>query len=158
MCQTHLSWHAHLGLGFFDLPSRRFLTNDVLTPLTLAPQVTLSYIKGVFPHVIYTLNFEGKETLSECLVIWVCYYLWVYLKCTIPLVAALHHSSWSLLPFQVAEPYLHHPKLLFPFIFLFSIPLYSCVHLCLFDFHFLSFPYMLFNSALFHHHHHIILF
>ena len=38
-----------------------------MTPLPfslLLPQVTLSYIKGVLPHVIDILNFESKETLS----------------------------------------------------------------------------------------------
>jgi len=81
------------SLAFYDLPSRRFLTNDTPTPLTLAPQVTLSYIKDVLPHVIDTLNFESKETLSECLVSQFSYYLWSYLEFTTSQVAVLHHSS-----------------------------------------------------------------
>jgi len=42
--------------------------------------------------------------------------------------------------------------------FYFSIPLCSYVDLFLFDFHFLSSPYMLFNFAPIHHQHHIIVF
>jgi len=57
--------HLGLGLGVFDLPSRRFLTNDAPTPFTLAPQVTFSYIKGVLPHVIYALNFEIEWKLCR---------------------------------------------------------------------------------------------
>jgi len=50
----------------FDIPSRRLITNNTHTPLTLAPQVTLFYIKGVLPHVMGTLDFEyRKQTLRE---------------------------------------------------------------------------------------------
>jgi len=81
------------------------------------------------------------------------------------LILSAQHLKWRLFPLILESPPplsgVTTPssyKLLFPFIFLFSIALCYSVHLCLFGFHLLSFPYMLFNSAPLHHHHHIIVF
>ena len=87
-----------------------------------------------------------------------------YLECSVPQVPALHHSSWSILPIQVAWP----PFIILSFSSLssfyfssfapFSLYFMFLYHLFLFGFHLLYLPYMLFNSAPFHHQHHIILF
>jgi len=54
--RCRLAWNAL----HFDLPSRRFLTNETPTPLSCS--------KTLLPRVFHTLNFESKETMSKCLV------------------------------------------------------------------------------------------
>jgi len=86
-----------------------------------------------------------------------------YLECSAPQVAALHHSSWSLLPVQVVCQLLTIHKFSLHLFFsspcTISIPSYEFVFFC-FPFRFLyCFPFHLCYLILapHHHHHHPIL-
>ena len=104
-----------------------------------------------------------KETLSECWVSLECYlFVGLILGVCALQVAAIHHSSWSLPPLQVAWPPSLSIKFLYLFISTFLAPfpflLYSCVLLFLFGFYILLLSIICFNSAPLHNHHHIIVF